>query len=44
MLIIDVPQGLDGGGVPDGPAVLLQVVSLRPLVPLTHLPQLDRFV
>jgi hypothetical protein len=39
-----VPQGLDGVGIPDGAAVLLQVVSLRPLVALAHFPQLDRFV
>jgi hypothetical protein len=41
---IGVPQGLDRVGIPDGAAVLLQVVSLRPLVALTHFPQLDRFV
>jgi hypothetical protein len=41
---IDVPQGLDRVGIPDGAAVLLQVVTLRPLVALAHFPQLDRFV
>ncbi len=39
-----LPKRLDGGGVSDCPAVLLQIVALRPLVSLAHFPQFDRFV
>ena len=38
------PEAGDAARVPQHPTVLLQVVALRPLVPLAHLPQLDRFV
>ena len=38
------PEAGDAAGVPQHSAVLLQVVPLRPLVPLAHFPQLDGFV
>ena len=38
------PQRRDGGGIPDPSVLVLQVVSLGPLVPLTDLPQLHRLV
>ena len=38
------PQRRDGGGIPDPSVLVLQVVSLGPLVPLTDLPELHRLV
>ena len=34
----------DAAGVPQHPAVLLEIVPLRPLVSLTHFPQFDCFI